>query len=117
MKLSESPKREALRERACFIYPQSKIPECPGYREVRGASSALRQHSGFLCPEGSMSEIPNGFCQCGCGGKTSISTRNRKEWGWVKGEPKKYIKGHCGRITLSEYKFKAIIYLANLLFY
>lgn len=103
--MSKLPKREALRERACFIYPQSKIPECPGYREVRGASSALRQHSGFLCSEDTMSEIPKGFCQCGCGGKAPLASRNRKDkfCNWVEGEPIKYINGHAGKRNLEGY--------------
>ena len=92
--MSESPKREALRERARFIYPQSEIPECPGYREVRGASSALRQHSGFLCLEGAMSEIPKGFCQCGCGERTNINRKTDGKLGLIKGEPRKFIVGH-----------------------
>ena len=97
--MSESPKREALRERARFIYPQSEIPECPGYREVRGASSALRQHSGFLCLEGNMSEIPKGFCQCGCNQLTLIIKKTNKELGLVKGEPRKFLVGHSLKVV------------------
>lgn len=41
-----------------------------------------------------MGKIPEGFCHCGCGGKTSIATRNHKIRGWVKGEPLKFIHGH-----------------------
>ena len=106
MKLSELPKREALRERAYFNYPQSKIPECPGYREVRGASSALRQHSGFLCPEGAMSEIPKGFCQCGCGGRTNITSKTCTRTGAIKGEPLRFIHGHHNMRGDKSYNWK-----------
>lgn len=39
-------------------------------------------------------KIPKGLCQCGCGGKTKISKRNRKERGQLKGEPVPYRQGH-----------------------
>lgn len=35
-----------------------------------------------------------GYCRCGCGEKTPIATRNRKERDQVKGEPLKYINHH-----------------------
>lgn len=38
--------------------------------------------------------IPLGFCACGCGGKTNIETRNSRNKGYIKGEPRKYLKGH-----------------------
>lgn len=41
-----------------------------------------------------MAEIPKGFCQCGCGGKTTVATRNDTKAGKIKGEPAKYICGH-----------------------
>ena len=42
----------------------------------------------------SNSSIPYGICLCGCGGKTAISKKTRKKWGYVKGVPRKWIKGH-----------------------
>ena len=39
-------------------------------------------------------EIPEGFCQCGCGRKTDRFDRNHKRLGWIKGQFKKYIYGH-----------------------
>jgi hypothetical protein len=39
-------------------------------------------------------EIPYGYCQCGCGEKTSIAKASSKKHGWVKGQPKKYIWHH-----------------------
>ena len=38
--------------------------------------------------------IPKGLCQCGCGKTTAIATRNRKNLGWIKGEPLRYLRGH-----------------------
>lgn len=40
---------------------------------------------------------PSGFCMCGCGQKTPIAPKTRAEFGWVKGQPIRYIKGHCPR--------------------
>src|ERR1700691_695456 len=36
----------------------------------------------------------HGLCQCGCGKKTPIATRNRKERGQLKGKPIAYLHGH-----------------------
>lgn len=36
----------------------------------------------------------SGLCQCGCGEKTPIATRNRTHGGFVKGKPIRYIRGH-----------------------
>jgi hypothetical protein len=46
---------------------------------------------------------PYGFCQCGCGGKTTIATQAWARYGWVKGEPKRYIYGHAQRAKGPEY--------------
>lgn len=42
----------------------------------------------------SFESIQYGYCKCGCGQKTSIAPRNRKDLGWIKGEPVDYISGH-----------------------
>ncbi len=39
-------------------------------------------------------ETINGFCKCGCGGKTNLSVQNHTQHGWIKGEPLQYIRGH-----------------------
>lgn len=39
-------------------------------------------------------EIAHGLCRCGCGQQTPIAPRNRPERGWIKGEPRPFIKGH-----------------------
>jgi len=36
-------------------------------------------------------------CACGCGLPTQLATRNRKELGWIKGHPLKYLTGHSAR--------------------
>lgn len=36
----------------------------------------------------------NNLCKCGCGQKTSIAKRNRKDRGWIKGQPIPYVWGH-----------------------
>lgn len=41
-----------------------------------------------------MSDIPYGYCHCGCGGKTSIAKHNHKTHGYIKGEPLRFIRGH-----------------------
>ncbi len=41
----------------------------------------------------------NGLCHCGCGRKTPVASRNRKDLGWKKGEPLKYLRGHNSLFT------------------
>lgn len=35
-----------------------------------------------------------GYCKCGCGNKTRVPYRNRRELGHIKGVPINYLKGH-----------------------
>ncbi len=39
-------------------------------------------------------KYPEGICQCGCGQLTTISERNHRCYGWVKGKPKLFMTGH-----------------------
>lgn len=43
------------------------------------------------------SNVPYGYCQCTCGGKTNIAKQNQPKYGHVKGEPYPYIFGHGSR--------------------
>lgn len=38
--------------------------------------------------------VPYGYCWCGCGQKTKIAPQNRKDTGWVDGEPRRFLRGH-----------------------
>ena len=38
--------------------------------------------------------IPEGYCQCGCGGKTNGIVSSRPKLGLVKGEPYRFLPGH-----------------------
>ena len=42
-------------------------------------------------------DIPLGLCQCGCGQPTTISKQNHTKYGYVKGQPKRFIDGHGSR--------------------
>ena len=39
-------------------------------------------------------EIPYGYCQCGCGQKTTVSPYNHAARNMVAGEPRLFVKGH-----------------------
>lgn len=41
-------------------------------------------------------DIPRGFCQCGCGNRTTIAVKSRN--GYKKGEPTNFIRGHVMKI-------------------
>lgn len=41
-----------------------------------------------------MDNIPYGYCQCGCGNKTRLADRNHSRYGYVKGEPLRYLHRH-----------------------
>jgi len=48
--------------------------------------------------------IPLGLCQCGCGRSTSIARSNDRTRGDVKGQPRRYARGHSGspRVEIAE---------------
>lgn len=48
--------------------------------------------------------IPYGYCHCGCGQKTNISTHTWATKNTVSGKPNLYIKGHGTRITPEDKK-------------
>jgi hypothetical protein len=41
-----------------------------------------------------MSDIPYGYCHCGCGEKTPVSQQTRSAYGHKKGEPIRFVNGH-----------------------
>lgn len=47
--------------------------------------------------------VPYGYCQCGCGEKTSVAPQTISALGVVKGEPRRYINGHQRRKSPVEY--------------
>lgn len=42
-----------------------------------------------------MSAIPIGYCQCGCGQKTHLTAHNEPKYGYLKGQPRRYLRGHA----------------------
>lgn len=46
-------------------------------------------------------EIPYGYCQCGCGEKTKLAPQTHTEKGWVKDEPVSFVNGHYLRLANS----------------
>lgn len=45
--------------------------------------------------------MERGLCQCGCGKKAPIATRNRKELGHIKGQPIRFLPYHA-QITIGD---------------
>ena len=43
------------------------------------------------------STIPAGYCQCGCGRRTKVWTRNDTRRGRVKGQPMRFYPNHCSK--------------------
>src|SRR5690348_3691442 len=39
-----------------------------------------------------------GLCECGCGRRTNLARQTRREFGWVKGEPLRFVRGHSARV-------------------
>lgn len=50
-----------------------------------------------------MSEIPCGLCQCGCGRKTNVAPSTKPRYGWVKGQPLRFVHGHQNRLVGPDY--------------
>lgn len=72
-----------------------------GVLETPTARSNQRKGKFRMATSDSTSNIPYGYCHCGCGQKTRIAERTDRTNGWVKGEPKRFINGH--------YKPKSVI--------
>ena len=51
-----------------------------------------------------MTDIPVGYCQCGCGGLAPIAKQSDTRKGWIRGQPVRFIAMHHHRIraALSE---------------
>lgn len=47
-------------------------------------------------------EIPYGYCQCGCGEKTSLSNWTDKRIGTIKGQPYRYLNGHSTKVSIEK---------------
>lgn len=47
-------------------------------------------------PHNDTSDVPYGYCQCGCGEMTKIISSSHSARGLIKGEPRKYVRGHNG---------------------
>jgi len=52
------------------------------------------QYTSVPVPQEIQSEIPYGYCQCGCGQKTKISDQSCTSKDWVKDQPRRFLKGH-----------------------
>lgn len=37
------------------------------------------------------------LCECGCGRPTRVSPRSNARYGYVRGEPRRFVRGHCHR--------------------
>lgn len=46
-----------------------------------------------------MTDVPYGFCHCGCGERTPLARQTRTEREQLAGEPIKFIRGHNARIA------------------
>lgn len=46
--------------------------------------------------------ISLGYCECGCGKKTPIATRNHTKQGYHKGQPIRFISGHNSHLLVKE---------------
>lgn len=47
--------------------------------------------------------IPVGYCQCRCGGKTTISPQSHTRLGYVKGQPRRFLPGHHAKPNKPQY--------------
>jgi len=53
---------------------------------------------GFLLLRGKEMEIPKGYCQCGCGGKTNKVKWSEIKEGYKKGDYRRFVFGHYFRL-------------------
>jgi len=65
----------------------------PAETEV-SADELARKRAEYRARWAEETDIPYGYCQCGCGQKTSIAEFNKAKPGWVKGEPRRFVQYH-----------------------
>lgn len=41
--------------------------------------------------------MSDGLCECGCGEPAPIATKTDRAFGWIKGQPKRFVNGHQNR--------------------
>lgn len=56
-----------------------------------------------------MEEVEYGYCHCGCGQKTNLAQQTSTKYGWIKGEPLKFILGHALKGTSGQNRKEIII--------
>jgi hypothetical protein len=44
-----------------------------------------------------MTDVPYGFCECGCGERTKLAPQTSTRYGWTQGQPQRFINGHNRR--------------------
>lgn len=49
-----------------------------------------------------MTEIPDGFCLCGCGQKAPLARKTNRSKGYIKGQPMRWLHGHGCRSRVPE---------------
>lgn len=90
-KTNEQPCPERSRRIDAEAVERLSKLECPCYNAETDTHYRLDD-----CPDcqGTGEIQPSGFCECGCGGKTTISKWNNKQRGWVAGQPRRFISNH-----------------------
>lgn len=42
-------------------------------------------------------------CECGCGRAAPIATKTQTRFGWIKGQPMRFVRGHANRRNIPDY--------------
>lgn len=67
----------------------------------RGDDEAIRQHKERWAKDAP--DVPYGLCQCGCGEKTTLAPKSHTAYGYVVGQPRRFLVGHGSRATGPDY--------------
>ena len=68
--------------------------QSPRERELRGHDTG---GSAPMSRDSTPGPNPSGLCMCGCGEAAPIASRSHTKYGWVKGQPMRFIFGHSSR--------------------
>jgi hypothetical protein len=50
------------------------------------------------------------YCECGCGGRTTIADHTDRTYGYVKGEPKRFLRGHRHPVRTAAEAWEKLVY-------
>jgi hypothetical protein len=84
------------------VIKRYNVRRCPGAASTARGLADLRKQADMeqLTFDQYAAEIRSavGLCECGCGQPARISKKGNRRYGYVKGQPRRFLRGHANRV-------------------